>query len=535
MDDAWQLLGVPRGADAAAIRRAYAGLLKKTRPEDDPEAFRRLLEARDLALRVARRTDAGREPVRPLHGPEPVLVLLGEMPPAQVNPPPPALQVGSAAPHQEVARFPDGLAPELWSIEDRLELLRSTPTADEATAGWRSVLADLSRLGLRERRSVEKAVILALAALLAPSAAPNGEFAAIAAAADEEYGWSASDRTVYDALGAGEADAFKRRLKEARHIHRLDVAGCPERLDPHGLPVIDAADLESYFQKESRRYAAHLAKVRAEGRWRPSFDPQGLACGAFWALTKRLHGSFLVSIALYGLALGVIGAYRSIGLDAPYSAAFLAIGVAIHVFFGFFGRNARLRRLHRAVLEADRKLVFDEAQRAAWLKHAGRPRRWPVVIVSLILYVGAMENAKHLVAKNRPFTALWQQISGYWTTAPERLVDLGDKERLTVEGHALELWGRARRRAGDPAWPAGFEADIAVVEALLVSRGRHKDYLLVLQRLFSRPLDARVKDLVRERLQGAQRQPAATERPTCAPWRPAEAGNPFYPLDSLQP
>lgn len=46
----WNVLGLAPDADSRAIKRQYAALLKKTRPDDDPEGFQRLREAYEAAL-----------------------------------------------------------------------------------------------------------------------------------------------------------------------------------------------------------------------------------------------------------------------------------------------------------------------------------------------------------------------------------------------------------------------------------------------------------------------------------------------------
>ncbi len=41
----WSIMGLPAGADKRSIKRQYAILLKRHRPDEDPEGFERLREA----------------------------------------------------------------------------------------------------------------------------------------------------------------------------------------------------------------------------------------------------------------------------------------------------------------------------------------------------------------------------------------------------------------------------------------------------------------------------------------------------------
>ena len=51
----WSILGISKTSEERAIKSAYARKLKETRPENDAAAFQLLVEARDAAVRWARR------------------------------------------------------------------------------------------------------------------------------------------------------------------------------------------------------------------------------------------------------------------------------------------------------------------------------------------------------------------------------------------------------------------------------------------------------------------------------------------------
>jgi len=48
----WSVLGIEPTSDEGAIQRAYARMLKRTRPDEDPEGFTRLVAARKFALEL---------------------------------------------------------------------------------------------------------------------------------------------------------------------------------------------------------------------------------------------------------------------------------------------------------------------------------------------------------------------------------------------------------------------------------------------------------------------------------------------------
>ena len=100
--DPWRILQLEATDDTRAIKRAYARLLKTTRPDESPEAFQALHAAYKAALKDAE-TATGAEPGGGRTSPEPRFeseaherAVTEPVPPERVDPPPPSRDLDHA-------------------------------------------------------------------------------------------------------------------------------------------------------------------------------------------------------------------------------------------------------------------------------------------------------------------------------------------------------------------------------------------------------------------------------------------------------
>jgi hypothetical protein len=555
--DPWQILGVGRDASVAEIRRAYAVLLKQTRPDEDPEAFQRLVSARDIALSVAGRTaSAGnaRESeraqeqrlteiviARPEFAPklpnlsecadrasEPhtsFLPPLGRAPDHRPKPP------GSAADQSLEEGNPPPLESQalLAELEDRIPGL-SVPHSPATIPAWRQIVKDLERLDFSARRQIEPFVIDELDELLRDTAgafdlgpASPGllEISVIVVALAEEFGWAEDDHAIHEALNnPAAAEAFKGLIARHRFIHRLHASGFPNRQDAQGLPVVDREDLESFFQKEASVHARHLVKMRAAGRWLPSFDIVALVCGLCWALINRLHTTLFVGLAL--IALGIVAEWGLHVTGQPRlgsGPAALWILALMHLICGFFGRNSRLWMMLEAVQSADSRYIIAPAERSAFLKHAGRRRRWPVVLFGLMVLVVAIIGAE-LTERSNPFSALYHRIVSIPPQLVSRSPPRTTPEELNRQRSHLEAVLRRRAETRQPNFVMDAGIDISIVEALYVETRRFDDYAAILRTLAERKIEPRLTAVLWMRVHHATKREPPGGFKVCAEWRP---------------
>lgn len=208
----WDVLGLAPGCTERDVRSAYARTLKVTRPEDDPVAFQRLVEARDYVLMLARagitavefedheddaEHDEDAEPPEPGFQPEPLTPLM-DLAPAS---PPEALTKSAdaaepllpapsidATPIEPVALAPVAAPIAPVEMAPAAPMPASEPVIDvrqlfaeiikrlgsDATladlADWKTWVASLGRLDHDERAKLDPEFLRALPLLLQPIA-----------------------------------------------------------------------------------------------------------------------------------------------------------------------------------------------------------------------------------------------------------------------------------------------------------------------------------------------------------------------------
>jgi hypothetical protein len=249
----WSVLGIAPTSEGAEIRRAYARRLRTVRPDEDPAAFQALVEARDLALNLAKQVPPQEPSAAPERRTEPVrsaaivttvsfsFEAQPPAPPPSPAPPPPVQQAQSPNPAPTPAPAPSQPpAPNQRTLAPRPQpRLPAPPPASPQSVveaaqvmfqtarleAWPEVLRQIGELPQSGRSAVETRLLAMVAKYAkdkrselsrARRVREQEAFFELLAALNAEFGWRERDRVIYASLGTVDADNFVSLLDRAR-------------------------------------------------------------------------------------------------------------------------------------------------------------------------------------------------------------------------------------------------------------------------------------------------------------------------------
>jgi hypothetical protein len=400
----WALLGIAPTTDAAAIRRAYARELKLTRPDEDPEGFQRLVQARDAALkRAAERSweeetepeaeddpllaadiigdasvDAPSLTMEPAESDSPIIIreMGGPNTPAASAPPIPRIVVTDEEGETATAShtgFSLEASERHWTLARELasqarHLLASAGAADTELARLIEICATLPR---GPRQEVEAALIEAAGRDLR---LPNGGFnrisvervRAIFSHGEPVFGWLRDDRLIHTILGPRDAAAFC-LIGQEEDDWRGDRR-----------PRLPDSDARILFTG-TRKYMRVYERFRRRGRpaWR--FDFFAFPVPPLWAYYYRQTALAFAMLAVFTTA-GVLMMDENT-LSAASTLAGAGIFLATCFATALLSDHLILWAAARTVRRARRELCYDPKLRADFLRRKGQPREFMTLLI----------------------------------------------------------------------------------------------------------------------------------------------------------
>ena len=405
----WALLGIAPTADAAAIRRAYARRLKLTRPDEDPEGFQRLVQARDAALKEAAVMADGswEEDTEPEDEDEPALAAVDPIGGASADAPPLTMEPAEpdarpiiiremGGPDTPVASSPpiprivitgedgetatashNGFSLEAserhWTLARELacqarRLLASTSAVDTELARLIEVCATLPR---GPRQEVEAALIEGAGRDLR---LPNGEFnrvrvnqvRAIFTHGEAAFAWLRDDKLIHTILGPRDAAAFC-LIGQEEDDWRSDRR-----------PRIPDSDARVMFAG-TRKCMRVFERFRRRGRpaWR--FDAVAFFAPMLWTYYYRQTAVAFAMIAVLTVA-GVLMMDAN-GLSDATNLAGAGLFLATPLATALLSDRLILWAGARTVRRARRKLCYDPKLRSEFLRREGHPREFMSLLI----------------------------------------------------------------------------------------------------------------------------------------------------------
>lgn len=307
----YDVLGIEPGADERAIKRAFAAKLKKNRPDEDLNAFTRLVEARDLAMRLLSEVPATADAVEPE--------------------PRPAASPSEALPQSSLSDDADDR--DLQELRDMLQRL-TRPTRLAEIADWDALLLEMEKLSIGRNLSFQDEIIRASNEWLGTlGKSPEQELALLNLIDHlaQRLGWlSQSSRVPAILPWSTKREPLVRLLGVV--AGKVDT----NRKTSRGIPILCEFDIRSYFGGASGSFMNYYVRALRRGWLSPSWYLPAFFSPAV-ALIK--HGFFLHSLLLI-ILVETPGVVLLRYGDEPnmhiYKAGYCALVLGVHIGYALF-------------------------------------------------------------------------------------------------------------------------------------------------------------------------------------------------------
>ncbi len=305
----WERLGIERDADKREIRKAYALSLKTVRPDEDPEAFQKMREARDQALAGLQfqgdfafvefeendsHTDgeqqdnsAQKEQSLPFSeasedkkvlksDPSNIQESQARQESSETQDTPHVSADGGTLSHPSVRQMgeegSDEDVPSFDEIVERMEGLFQSKNQQSTDnpwdkniwdrKAWEKILSDMLLLPLYDRQDLEYELVALFSDrldVLKQDLDTDKDHAArkeVLSLLNDEFGWLENDQMIYNSLSYEKADQFLDFIlsgagNQANRSMAFNGARVTQDDDDNDVPSIDIDDLKAFFNDKT--------------------------------------------------------------------------------------------------------------------------------------------------------------------------------------------------------------------------------------------------------------------------------------------
>ncbi len=395
-------------ADERAVRAAYARKLKQCRPDEDPEGFQLLLQARNHALLCLRSMDSvhddacvwkdagdgrtekcGNNSIGQDGNCNTALPDFGTEPDNGPN--------FEVKPGNGQERFPRRY------FEEKLEEM-SNPFLDIwQLSYWHDFFDALNSAGYHCRQDIEWLLIRQVGSRLFESSPPAGCHTSpdepgqdtvqnVLSLLDDEFGWTENDQKIYRVLGHDEADLFLTLIRSGSSPK--GQKGREAKAHVAVIPYIAITDLRAFTGDSGEDIVQYYMAACQSGHWGQGLDWSGFLFGYIWHVW---HILWKASLAIILLQVLVIALMASVTEFQPFLYGMVAglLSVLPLLYIARYGKYQIVHFAIETIKNAEDIPFRGSLERYHYLKKRGRASAFftllmvsaPFIIVYIIHFL----------------------------------------------------------------------------------------------------------------------------------------------------